>query len=112
MLPRLSELLGAPTYAADGSSVGRVKDVRLVQDGRLIEGFGHALRVEWIDVGGRNLGIRLGFERAEIRGPWPLTTIFRALERRASYYDWSEVEDWQPHLVRLKATATPSEPPA
>jgi hypothetical protein len=112
MKPRLSELLGAETSAGDGTSLGRVKDVRLVQDGPYVEGFGNALRVAGVVVGGRNLGIRMGFARAEVRGPWPLTILFRALERRADYYDWDEVASWEPGRLRLRAGATAAEPPS
>jgi hypothetical protein len=108
---RLSELLEAATYDADGTRLGTVKDVRLVQDGPYVEGFGHALRVEGVVVGTRAFGIRLGFDRAEVRGPWPLTTIFRRFEQRARYFRWEDVGSWEPHVLRLNPDATPCPPP-
>ena len=107
---RLSDLLGADVTEAGGRTVGQVQDVRLVQDGAYVEGFGQALRVEGIVTGKGSLAMRLGFARAGIKGPWPLTTIFRRLERRAEYYTWDEVEAWDESGVHLKAGAAASEP--
>jgi hypothetical protein len=107
---RLSDLLGAPVVTADGAALGCVQDVRLVQDGPYVEGFGHALRVEGVVTGKGTLAVKLGFARAGIRGPWPLTTIFRRLERRARYYTWDEVESWDADGVRLRPEARTSEP--
>jgi hypothetical protein len=103
----LSDLLDLDVLDGDGTRLGRVKDVRLVQDGPLLEGFGHALRVEGIVTGRGAIAVRLGFERAGVRGPWPLTTIFRRLERHARYYDWSDVAAWDADGVRLRVGATP-----
>jgi hypothetical protein len=107
---RLSDLLGAPVTDADGQALGEVQDVRLVQDGAYVEGFGQALRVEGIVTGKGTLAVRLGFARAGIKGPWPLTAIFRRLERRARYYTWDGVEAWDESGVRLKPGATATEP--
>lgn len=103
---RLSDLLHAKVFDADGTSLGLVKDVRLVQDGPLIEGFGHGLRLDGIVVGGRLLGVRLGFMRHEITGPWLIARLFRALEKRTSYFVWDDVESWEPGIVLLRAGAT------
>lgn len=107
---RLSDLLGSDVTDAGGRALGQVQDVRLVQDGAYVEGFGQALRVEGIVTGRGSLAMRLGFARAGIKGPWPLTTIFRRLERRAGYYTWDEVEAWDGAAVRLKAGAVSSSP--
>jgi hypothetical protein len=107
---RLSDLLGSPVVEADGTPLGSVQDVRLVQDGPYVDGFGHALRVEGVVTGKGSLAVKLGFARAGVAGPWPLTTIFRRLERRARYYTWDEVDMWDDAGVRLKAGAQPSEP--
>jgi hypothetical protein len=107
---RLSDLLGAPVSTADGDDLGAVQDVRLVQDGPYVDGFGQALRVEGIVTGRGSLAVRLGFARAGVTGPWPLTTIFRRLERRARYYEWDEVDTWDDEGVRLRPGATATEP--
>ena len=108
---RLSDLVNATAFDAEGVVVGEVEDVRLVQDGPFVEGFGHKLRLDGIVIGKRSRGLRLGFGRANVRGPWLLKAIFTRLERHARYYTWDEFE-WEPGAVRLKPDATPSAPPA
>src|ERR671923_285859 len=44
-----------------GGSAGHVHDVRLVQDGPVIGGFGASLRVDGLIVGPRSTGGRLGY---------------------------------------------------
>ena len=66
---RLSDLLGADVVDEAGRSAGHVHDVRLVQDGPLVGGFGASLRVGGLIVGRRSIGARLGYERREMRGP-------------------------------------------
>ena len=107
---RLSDLLDSPVRAADGEALGSVQDVRLVQDGPYVEGFGHGLRVEGFVTGKGSLAVRLGFGRAGVQGPWPLTSIFRRMERRVRYYRWEEVESWDETGVRLRAGAAATPP--
>jgi hypothetical protein len=107
---RLGDLLGSPVRDADGNPIGHVQDVRLVQDEPYVEGFGHGLRVEGILTGRGSLAVRLGFDRAGMAGPWPLTTIFRRLERRARYYRWEQVDAWDDDGVRLRPGATATAP--
>ena len=109
-MPRLSDLVDAVVLDADGSVRGEVEDVRLVQDGPLVEGFGHKLRIDGVAIGKRHRGLWLGFGRSNVRGPWLLKAIFGRLERHAEYYAWDELE-WEPGVVRLKPGATPSDPP-
>jgi hypothetical protein len=60
---------------------------------------------------GKGDAVRLGFGRADVRGPWLLDAIFSRLERHARYYAWDQL-DWEPGVVRLRAGATPTDPPA
>jgi hypothetical protein len=69
---RLSELLGAEVVDEHGRAVGKVHDVRLEQSGPALEGFGPSLRLEGLIVGRRALGVRFGFGRGGVRGPWLL----------------------------------------
>jgi hypothetical protein len=108
---RLSDLVDALAYDDAGAQVGRVEDVRLVQDGPFVEGFGHKLRIDGVVIGKRARGLRLGFGRADVRGPWLLKVIFTRLERHTAYYTWDELS-WSPGEVRLRPGATPSTPPA
>ena len=49
---RLTDLLGVEVIDQEGRSAGQVHDVRLVQDGPLVGGFGASLRVAgWSSAG-------------------------------------------------------------
>lgn len=66
---RLSELLTCPVLDADGVRVGRVHDVRLLDDGPSLANGQPGFRVEGLVVGGSGLGVRLGYERHGLTGP-------------------------------------------
>jgi len=81
---RLSELLDRPVVAVDGRRLGKVRDVRLVQDGPILAGGTQAaLRVDAVIVSKGWRGVRLGYLRGEVRGPWMLRAIFGRLEQKA-----------------------------
>jgi hypothetical protein len=52
-------------------------------------------------VGRRSVGTRLGFVRGGLKGPWLLRAVFSALERRAAYVDWDDVESWDGNTVHV-----------
>lgn len=60
---RLSELLDVEVRDRDGRRVGRVVDIRLVQDGPVQFPYGAALRVDGFIVAERELVRMLGYER-------------------------------------------------
>jgi hypothetical protein len=97
----LSDLLHARVIDADGTDIGGVEDVRMVQDGPLLLPFGAAFRVEGLMVGHRSVGTRLGFVRGGVKGPWLLRVIFSTLERRARYVKWEDVAQWDGTTVRI-----------
>jgi hypothetical protein len=89
---RLSELLHREVVGPDGASLGQVRDVRLVP--RLpVDGAGDArLRVDALVVGNGGIGIRLGYERNGVRGPWLIAAIAHRLERGLDEIAWSDIE--------------------
>jgi hypothetical protein len=103
---RLSDLLGSEVFAADGSSLGHVHDVRLVADGPEIGVFGPALRIHGILVGRGSLGARLGLGRAEMRGPWLLKRVFG--RRPHHLVAWTEIASVEHGEIRLSASASPT----
>jgi hypothetical protein len=101
---RLSELLGTEVRDVDGVRVGRVHDVRLVQDGPLLGSFGAALRVDGLVVGqgGRNgVAVRLGYHRQRVNGPYVLNRLVLAMERGARFVPWSAVDHVDRDVVRV-----------
>jgi hypothetical protein len=97
---RISDLLHQEVYDAEWRPIGRVQDVRLVQDGPLQGLVGAAFRVDGLVVGRFALGVRLGFHRGEVKGPWALKWFFGRLERRARYVSWDVVDSWDENGIR------------
>jgi hypothetical protein len=89
---QMSDVLGTKLVDGDGVVVGIVSDVRLVQDGPFIEGFGSALRVDALVIGRGGVGARLGYVRGGVRGPWALRVLASRLEGRARLVRWTDVE--------------------
>jgi sporulation protein YlmC with PRC-barrel domain len=101
---RLTDLLGATVVDEGGRLLGVVTDVRLVQDGPLQGTFGAALRVHGLVVGRTSVGAHLGFDRANVRGPWLLKGLVGAVQGRPRYVDWSRIRSIEPRLVRVAAS--------
>ena len=101
---RISDLLDRRVVDVAGADVGKVHDVRLVQDGPLLAGGLAALRVDALVVGGGTLSVRLGYHRHGVRGPAPLRVLFAALERRAVVVPWGEVVLTEDDALRLRCT--------
>jgi sporulation protein YlmC with PRC-barrel domain len=99
---RIGELLRSSVVDADGHDLGSVNDVRLVQDGPYVEGFGVALRVDALVVGPGSVAVRLGYHRHQVKGPALLRLVFGAIDRRAHYVPWDDVEAWDGSTVTLR----------
>lgn len=86
---RGSELIGLPVRGLDGRPLGRVVDVRLVQDGPLRGAFA-ALRVDGLVVGRHRVAAHLGYDRARVRSPWLIHFLVTRLTRENGLLPWSE----------------------
>lgn len=102
---RLGELLNSPVVDSHGAAVGAVHDVRLVQDGPLLEGFGAALRIDALIIGTGSVAVRLGYHRHRVKGPLLLSWLFTTLEKRARYVPWDKVDHWDGKTVALSCPA-------
>ena len=108
---RLSDLLGAEVVDQAGRRVGRVHDVRLVQDGPMMGGFGAALRVGGLLVGRRAVGARLGYERRRMKGPLPVKLLLGWLDHDGRYVDWERVRRVEPDRILIAGSAADLPPP-
>jgi sporulation protein YlmC with PRC-barrel domain len=98
---RVSDLLGDEVLDVHGMSIGRIHDVRCVQNGSPIGVWGAALRVDAFIVGTRAVGVRLGFDRADVRGPWALKAVLGPRHRKLLEVPWSAVAAIEPDRLRL-----------
>lgn len=108
----LSDLIGREVIDVDGQRLGHVLDTLLVQDGRVIGGFGAQLRLEGIALGKRSAAIRLGYHRANVRGPAPVRIVMEHFARRARYATWDQIDVIDDDQVRLNCRRSElGEPP-
>jgi hypothetical protein len=89
---RLGLLFGRPAVDVDNQPIGRVHDIRLRRDGPIIPGFGPALRVDGLVIGRASIANRLGLDRHDITGPWPLNAWGKSAARRALYVPWEHLD--------------------
>ncbi len=101
----MSDLLGAEVLDAEGTTIDKVYDVRLVQDGPPIGPFGASLRLRSLLVGSTAIGARLGFERNEVRGPLPLRVAFDTLHGRILIPTWEQIASIEEGRIRLRVAA-------
>jgi hypothetical protein len=101
---RLSELLGAEVVDQTGQSAGRVHDVRLVQDGPLVGGFGASLLLDGLIVGRRAVGARLGYERRDMRGPLPVKLLAGWVHHDGRYVDWHRITRIEPDRIVISGS--------
>jgi hypothetical protein len=101
---RLSDLLGAEVLDEAGRSAGRVHDVRLVQDGPVVGGFGAALRLDGLLVGRRAVGARLGYDRGKMKGPLPVKLLAGWLFLEGRYVEWGRIRTIEPDRILISGT--------
>ncbi len=88
----LSDLLDAPVLASDGEHVGFVVDVRFVLDGPPAgPGTLAAPRLHGLLVSPRTGTSFLGYERRDVRAPWPIAHLVRRLHRGTFLTRWTDV---------------------
>ncbi len=98
---RLGEIISSRVVASDGTVLGKVADVRLVQDGPLLQSFDAAFRLDALVVGRRAIGIRLGYGRREMRGPWLLQVLLSKMARGAHVVSVDDVESIEIGTITL-----------
>jgi len=108
---RLSELLNCRVVDGSGRYVGKVHDVRLVQDAPPVGDFGPAFRVEGLIVGPALAGTRLGYGRTGMTGPFLVEAPLRLLRRRVKFVPWDRVDEVGAGTVRLSGSVADLDQP-
>ncbi|NHN54649.1 PRC-barrel domain containing protein [Calidifontibacter sp. DB0510] len=103
---RTLDLLGADAYDADGQHVGTVHDLRLESGARPTRDSGEpAYAMGSLVIGPAGFAHRLGYGRAQMAGPWPLTLIFRRMAARSFVVAWADLERVEHRKVTLRSGA-------
>jgi sporulation protein YlmC with PRC-barrel domain len=108
----VSELLKCVVVDEDGDRLGRVHDVRLVQDGPMLGGFESTFRVDGLVVGPGSVATRLGYDRAGVKGPWSVKVLFERLRGASHYVPWDRIRDIEAGTILISGSGRDLEPPA
>jgi hypothetical protein len=108
---RLRDLLGSELVVVGGGSLGRIRDVRLVQDGPLLGSFGAALRIGGLLAGPASVGVRFGYTRGHMDAPALIAAVLRA-RGPLLFTPWDDVIAITENVVHVRAGTSLSEPPA
>ena len=98
---RVSDLVGAEVLDTANVMVGRVNDVRMVQDFPVVGDMGAAFRVQSLIVGKHRLMAHMGLERAHIKGPWLLKAVAHRLHRDARAVPWDKIRSIEQGVIRI-----------
>jgi hypothetical protein len=101
---RISDLLASDVHDASGRSIGRVRDVRVIQDGPATGGVQAGFRVDALLVGKGTLGGRLGYHHGQVEGPWLLKALARRAEHKVRTIAMTDVDHWddEQRVVHLR----------
>jgi hypothetical protein len=98
---RLSDLLHARVLGPGDEELGKVLDIRMVQDGPVLGTWGAAFRVQGLILSKRTIGGFFGYERSDLNAPWLVNAIVNRLHKDAAYVEWAHVTSCERGLVRI-----------
>ena len=99
---RMSDLLGSTVRDVAGRRLGDVHDVRLVQNGPILGSWGAALTVDALLIGPHAVGVRLGYGRSEVQGPWAVRVTFEAIHGVLDAIPWHSIAAIQPGTILVR----------
>lgn len=99
---RLVELMGCRVVDGDGHDIGGVHDVRLIAEGPSDAYGRRSYQLTALVVGDGGAAHRLGYSDDEMRGPWPLTSLFRRSARRSVLVPWEDIASIRRPTIRLR----------
>ena len=102
----MSDLLGSTVKDLAGRPLGDVHDVRLVQNGPILGSWGAAFTADALLVGPHAVGVRLGYGRSEVRGPWVVRATFEAIHGVLDVISWHSIVAIQPGTILVRKRRT------
>jgi hypothetical protein len=96
----LSELLAAEVYGEE--RLGHVTDVRFVLEGDSTDQAMPPARLHGLIVSPHTKSSPLGFERTEIRSPWPIAQLEHWLHRDSFLVLWADIAAILPERIQLR----------
>ena len=105
----LGDLLGVSVFDDGGTRLGRVADARFVVDGAPRQLLAEA-RLLGLVVSPHSASSFLGYERTELRQPWPLPALLRWRHRGSFLVLWEDIAMIGMGSVRLREGFTAYSP--
>jgi hypothetical protein len=100
---RSAQIVGCRVIDRDGVDIGLVRDIRIAAGAAPEPDSGHpAYGITALVVGSVGVAQRLGYGRGQMGGPWPLTSLFRALARRSLVVDWADVASHSVDRIEIR----------
>ena len=101
---RLSELIGAEVRDGRGRVLGRVRDVRLVQENRGDQDGIGTLRLEGLLVGPAPAR-RFGLNRPDVKGPLLFKWLAKWIYGRLDEIEWRQVVSVAPGSIEIRKSS-------
>lgn len=103
----LSDLLGSAVVDDAGARLGRVVDARFALDGRPeAEASLAQARLVGLLVSPHSRGSYLGYERRDLKAPWPIAALERWRHRGSFLVLWEDIHSVDDDGVHLRAGFT------
>jgi hypothetical protein len=99
---RIGDLLGRQIISLNGERLGVAHDARIYRDGPYLPGFGPALRLHALIIGPPSLASRLGLDRPDTTGPWPLHQWGQRALRHARLLLSEDIRLERDHIVSAR----------
>jgi sporulation protein YlmC with PRC-barrel domain len=107
----MSDLLGSTVKDLAGRRLGHVHDVRLVQNGPILGSWGASFTADALLVGPHAVGVRLGYGRSDVRGPWVVRVTFQAIHGVLDAIPWHSIVAIQPGTILVRENEDPGDGP-
>lgn len=97
----LSDLLGSRVYGGD--FLGYVSDARFLLDEQNFDQPTPTARLYGLVISPHARSSSLGFERSEVKSPWPIAAVVRWRHRGSFLVRWNDVEQLSDGRVDLRS---------
>jgi hypothetical protein len=97
----LSDLIGA-VARCEGQQVGHVVDVRLIPSGPAFDQPMPRLKIHGLLISPHTNAATLGYERSNVRSPWPIAALDRWRHRDSFLVHWEDIEAVEAGTITLR----------
>jgi hypothetical protein len=97
---RMTAIIDKTVRDKNRTVIGKAHDVFGVRDGPVL-GNEPAYRIEHVIAGRGAFGDRFGYDRHDMKGPWPLAALFNWMKRGALGFRWPDIDSIDADTITL-----------